>query len=62
MDLGPKLGQTKAKMPGTAPTDQHTMIPNDSGPISACFDDDPKLLHCEIAQPREGSFDTVCGT
>ena len=34
-----------------APTNRHTKIPNNSGPISACFDDYPKLLHCEIAQP-----------
>ncbi len=39
-----KLGQTKPKISGTVPTNQHTTIPNDSGPISACFDDDPKLL------------------
>ncbi len=28
------------------------MIPNDSGSISACFDDDPKLLNCETDQPH----------
>ncbi len=50
--MGLKRSQTKPKTPGTVPTDRHTTIPNDSGPISACFDDDPKLLHCEIAQPR----------
>ena len=50
-DLGLKLGQTKPKISGTVPTNRHTTIPNDSGPISACFDDDPKLLNCEIAQP-----------
>ena len=43
-ELGLKRGQTKPKIPGTVPTDRHTTIPNDSGPISACFDDDPKLL------------------
>ncbi len=26
-------------------------LPNGSGPISACFDDDQKLSTCEIAQP-----------
>ncbi len=51
-ELGPKLGQTKPKIAGVVSTNRHTMIPNDSGPISACFDDDPKLLDCEIAQPR----------
>ncbi len=50
-DLGPKLGQTKPTTSGTVPTDRHTTIPNDPGPMSACFDDEPKLLHCEIAQP-----------
>ena len=43
-DLGLKLGQTKPKISGTVPTDRHTTIPNDSGPIPAWFDDDPKLL------------------
>ncbi len=51
-DLGLKLGLTKPKISGTAPTDRHTTLPNDSGPISSCFDDDPKRLNCEIAQPR----------
>ena len=50
-DPGLKRSQTKPKIPGTVPTDRHTTIPNDSGPISACFDDDPKLLNCEIAPP-----------
>jgi hypothetical protein len=48
-DLGLKLGQTKPKIPGTVPINRHTTMPNDSGPISPCFD--PKLLNCEIAQP-----------
>ncbi len=51
-DLGLKRSQTKPKIPGTVPTDQRTTIPNDSGLISACFDDDPKLLNCEIAELR----------
>ncbi len=34
------------------PTDRHTTIPNDSGPISVRFDDDPKLLNCKIARAR----------
>ena len=50
LDLGLKLGQTKHKIPGTVPTDRHTTIPKDSGPIPA----DPKLLNCEIAQPSPG--------
>ncbi len=51
-DLGLKLGQNKPKISGTVPTHRHTTIPNDSGPISACFDDGPKLVNCEIAQPK----------
>ncbi len=43
LDLGLKLGQAKSKIPGTVPTDRHTTVPNDSGPGSACFDDDAKL-------------------
>ena len=50
--MGLKQGQTKPKIYGTVPTDRHTTSPNDSGPIPACFDDGPKLLNCEIAQPR----------
>ncbi len=45
------LGQTRPEISGTIPTNRNTTIPNDSGLISACFDDDPKLLNCEIAQP-----------
>ncbi len=37
-DLGLQLGQTKPNISGTVPTNWHTMIPNDSWPISACFD------------------------
>ncbi len=51
-DLGLKLGQTEPEISGTAPTDRHTTIPNDSAPTSACFGDDPQLVNCEIAQPR----------
>ena len=40
-DFGLELGQTKPKIPGTVPTNRHTTIPNDSDPISVCFDDDP---------------------
>ncbi len=48
-DLGLKLGKTNPQISGTVPTNRHTTIPNDPGPISACFDDDPTLLNCEIA-------------
>ncbi len=50
-DLGRKRSQAKPKIPGRVPTDRHTTIPNVSGPIWACFDDDPKPSKCEIAQP-----------
>ncbi len=53
-DLGPKLGQTQPNISGTVPTNRHTKIPNDSGPISACVDDDPTILNCEIAHPKWG--------
>jgi hypothetical protein len=43
--LGLKLGQTKPKTSGTVLTNSYTTIPNDSGPISASFDDDP---NCSI--------------
>ncbi len=52
--VGLKRSQTKPKIPGTVPPDRDTTIPNDYGPISACFDDDPKIFNCEIAQPSEG--------
>ncbi len=54
--MGLKRGQTRPKIHGTVSTNRHTTIPNDSGPISACFDDDPKLVNCEIAQPRPTPF------
>ncbi len=41
-DLGLKLGQTKPKISCTIPTNGHTTIPNESGPISGSFFDDPK--------------------
>ena len=43
-DLGLKLGHTKPKISGTVPANRHTTIPSDSGLISACFDNDQKLL------------------
>jgi hypothetical protein len=54
-DLSLKLGQTEPKISGTVPTNRHTTIPNDSGPNSASFNDDPKLLHCEKAEPKKDS-------
>ncbi len=48
-DLGLKLGQTNPKISGTLPRNRHTTIPNDSEPISACFDNDSNLSNCEIA-------------
>ncbi len=44
-DLGRRLGQTNPKVSGTVPTNRHTPIPHDLGPISECSDDDPKLLN-----------------
>ncbi len=41
-------------------TNRHTTILNDSGSISACFDDDPKLLNCEVAQPSSGWVYWIC--
>ncbi len=41
-DWGLKASKTKPKI-GTVPKNWHTKIPNNSGPISACFDEDPKL-------------------
>ncbi len=43
-------------MSGTVFTNRHTTIPNDSGPISACFDDDANLFYCEIAQPSNSAY------
>ncbi len=43
-ELGLKRGQTNPKISGTVPTNRRATIPNDSAPISASFDDDPKLF------------------
>ena len=55
VDVGPKSApkpdEAKPKMPGAVPTNRHKPIPTDFGPVSGCFDHDPKLLNCEIAQP-----------
>jgi hypothetical protein len=50
-ELGRKRSQIKPKTPGTVPTDRRMTIPIDYGLISACVDDDPKLVNCEMAQP-----------
>ncbi len=61
-DLGLKRSQTKPQIPGMVPTDRHTTIPKDSGPISSCFDDEPKHLNREITQPRLSGNDCgLCG-
>ncbi len=41
------------------PTDRHTTIPNYSGPISVCFDDDPELysLRASSAESSKPSND-----
>ncbi len=51
-DLGLKLVHTKPKISSTVPTTWPTSIPDDCGPISACFVDDPKHLNDELTQPR----------
>ncbi len=51
-DLGLKLGQAKPEISGKVPANWHTTIPHDFWPISKCFDRDPKLIMCEITQPR----------
>ncbi len=47
-DLYLKFGRTKTETSGTVPTNRHTTIPNYSGPISACFGDDPKLVNLRL--------------
>ncbi len=39
----PEPDETKPKTPGAVPTNRHKPIPNDFGPVSGCFDHDPKL-------------------
>ncbi len=58
-EWGLKLGKIKPKISGTVTTNRHTTIPNESGPISASFDDDPKLLNCEIAQPSQRASESL---
>ncbi len=42
-ELGLKRSQTKPKIPSKVTANRDTTIPNNYGPISACFDNDPKL-------------------
>ncbi len=59
-DLSLKRSQTKPKISGTVPTDRHTTIPNDSGPISACFgvfvDEISTLCYATMLPGRKSSF------
>ncbi len=61
--LGLKLNQTKPNISCTVPTNRHTAIRNDSGPISACFDDDPKLLdsYAENSPKKSLVFEVAVG-
>ncbi len=43
-EWGLTRGQTTPKISGTVPTNRHTTIPNDSGPISARFGHDPQIF------------------
>ncbi len=52
-ELGLKLGQTNPKIPGTVPTDRHTRIPNDSGPMSG-----PAALLHDIMDFRSSDKDS----
>ncbi len=52
--LAPKRGEAKPKVPEAVPTNQQKTIPIDVGPVYVCFDHDPKLCNCEIAQPKVG--------
>ena len=53
--MGPKPplkpDEAKPKMLGAVATNPHKPTVIDFGPVSGCFDHDPKLLNCEIAQP-----------
>ena len=52
VDVGPKSApKPDEAKPGAVPTNRHKPIPIDFGPVSGCFDHDPKLVNCEIAQP-----------
>ncbi len=47
-------------MPKAVPTNRHEPIPIAFGTGSGCFGRDPKLLNCEIAQPRQINLADTC--
>ncbi len=47
----PKPDEAKPKMPESVPANKHKAIPIDFEPVSGCFNHNPKLVNCEIAQP-----------
>jgi hypothetical protein len=53
--IGPERKQSQAQNTRQVPRNRHTTIPNDSGPASACFDDDPKLFNCTGPVAMEGA-------
>ena len=57
---GPKPNETNPKMPGAVPANRLKPIPIVFGPVSVWFDHDPKLLNCEIAQPRKDMDHDPC--
>ena len=63
IDLGPKSApksdEAKPNMPGAVPTNKHKPIPIDFGPVSGCFDHDPKLFNCEILNVTQQCFRAV---
>ncbi len=50
----PKPHKAKPKMAGAVPTNPPKPMSIDFGPVSGCFDHNPKLLNCEIAHPSLG--------
>ncbi len=44
----PKPDEAKPKITGALPANRRNPIPIDFGPVSGCFDHDPKLFNCEI--------------
>ncbi len=55
--MGPKSAPNpdvaKPKVPGAVHANRHKPIPIDFGPVSVCFDHDPKHVNCEKAQPNK---------
>ncbi len=56
--FGPK---TKPNQAQNSRHGAHGPAHNDSWPIPACFDDDPKLRNCEIAQSSKGAGSNFWG-